>query len=149
MKTWKDVAEAVRAGVTLTVEFKKPVEDQEGYLEAGMRGVLIACQDEDDTLISFTIDLSAHEAFNVAFEKSNYFDKHGAATLTARQAGYYPKDNRESVWTDGNDTPDGLVAFVDTGAANLYLEYLAAAQATSYVHWLEAQVRDHRARASA
>lgn len=141
MKTWKDVTQALRNGHSVVVEFKKAVEEQEGYLEARMRGRLISFTEEDDTLVRFVIDLSEFDAYNRPFESSNYWDKSGKATLTAREAGYYPEDHREALYADENAAVTDLADIVTDDKLGLYSEFLSAAPGEAYTAWLESQVK--------
>lgn len=145
MQTWKDVARCVREGHRVTVEFQREIEQQEGYIESGMRGVLIAVREEDQTCLSFVVDLGPFESFNLPFEKANYFDSQGAPCLTARQANQYPKNHRESMWVDENDAIGVPATVVDDEALQIFAEYCRAAPGVPYTHWLEHQVRALRA----
>lgn len=146
MRTWKDVGEAIRAGHTIVVQFTKAVLEQEGYLEPGMRGKLIAFSEEDDTVVKFTVDLTDFEAYNRAFESSTYWDRQGKPTLTAREAGHYPKDNLESLWADETSNVSELAEIVSDEGADLYKEFRATGVTDIlYITWLENQVRALRA----
>lgn len=144
MNIWKDVADAVRLGHKVHIEFLKGIAEQEGYLEIGMRGVLIGARDEDDTCLSFKVDLAPYEAYNLAFEKPDYIDKDGRATLTARQANQYPKEHLESMWVDENDPIGSVAQLLDDQQTALFSEFVSAGTGVTYTAWLEAQVRQLR-----
>jgi len=146
VKTWKDVMEAIRNGHSIVVEFDKGVGDQEGYLEPGMRGKLVSFTEEDDTVVRFVVDLTEFDAFNRPFESANYFDKSGDPTLTAREAGYYPKDHRESLYVDENDELGVIAHVVEGGELALYSEFREAQSKdhVGYTQWLEHQVAQLR-----
>ena len=126
-------------GLKPVVTFKKPVEDQEGYMECGMRGRLVGVREVDrsgDT-ICFQLDLREFDDFNKTFERSNYYDKGGQPTLTAREAGFYKPD--ETVYVASVDEIDCFEVEASEGLA-LYGRYTAEASGKTYVQWLEALV---------
>lgn len=142
MKTWKEAADAIRNGHSIVVQFRKPIEEQEGYLEAGMRGKLTAFTEEDDTLVKFTVDLTDFDVYNRSFESTNYYDASGNPTLTAREAGYYPKNHLESMWVDENASVGEVAEILTDEAMGLYNEYLAASvKHIPYPVWLETQIK--------
>lgn len=132
----RDFETLIRNGHRPVVTFQKGVEDQEGYLEPGMRGRIVAVAVEDDDLLSFTIDLAEFDGFNAAFESSNYFDKSGRPCLTAREAGRY-KPN-ESFW--GGRSDELPMILEASGRLDLFTKYQSANAGVSYVQWLEDQV---------
>lgn len=129
----KEFEAAIRNGQKPVVIFLKSVEDLEGYLEPGMRGRIVAVRDEDDDLLSFTVDLAEFETFNAAFESSNYYDKDGNPRLTAREAGYYKPI--EEIWSGRSD--EVPMSLEDSGRLNLFTAYQDAKVGLSYVQWLE------------
>lgn len=132
----KDLAALIRSGNRPVVTLLRGVEDQETYLEEGMRGRLVSVLDMHDDLLRFSIDLTEFEAFNAAFESINYYDKQGKPTLTARQAGYYkPIDE---VW--GSLSCEVFVSIEGDARVTLYERFLSEHSTKSYVHWLEDQV---------
>lgn len=136
--TGAELAQLVSDGSQPVVTFKPPILEQEGYLEAGMRGRLVAVSNEPDGIVKFRVDLAEFDDFNRAFESANYFDKAGVPCLTAREAGYY-KDAKESIYAGAADEVDFCEVEASPRFA-LYAEFRQSAAGRSYVQWLEDRV---------
>lgn len=128
-----EFANLIKDGLKPVVLFNKRIEDQEGYLEKGMRGRIIGIEKEDNDTFSFKVDFQEFEDFNKQFESSNYYDEKGNPTLTAREAGYYkPQD---TVWADiGYEVPWEVE---EDYRLKLYNKYKASPEGKTYVQWLE------------
>lgn len=139
MITFHDLAEAVRAGKTFDVELTEMVESQESYADRGMRGRLVNVREEDEDVLSFGLDLAPYDAHNDSVAKTNYYDKDGKAVLNGKQAGYYPKDGIERIWTSADDNLSTMFVLLDERQARLYSEFLAEPPESrgTYVSWLE------------
>lgn len=135
--TGKELAQLVRDGIRPVVTFGKSVEDQESYLEAGMRGRLVGVLRDEHEYISLAVDLTEFDDFNRQYEKANYYDKSGVARLTAREAGFYKPT--ESVYMGPDDEVEVLV-IEDADALKLYARYQTERGGKSYVQWLEQRV---------
>ncbi len=132
--TGKELAALVMDGICPVVTFTKRVEDQESYLEGGMRGRLIAVMRNEEEYISLAVDLTEFDDFNRQYEKANYYDKSGVARLTAREAGFYKPV--ESVYVGPADEVD-VLQIEDAASLKLYERYQADSDGKSYVQWLE------------
>lgn len=135
--------ESVRAGAQPVITFSEGVLDFEGYLAPGMRARIVAAR-EDGELIQLHLDLSEFEAFNQGFETANYYDPQGNPTLTARQAGYYPKDHQDHFIVDSTLGVDTFGCIDDEAGIALYDEYRRCGSGKLYVQWLEEQLLAHR-----
>lgn len=135
--TGRELATLVMDGIRPVVTFAKPVEDQESYLEGGMRGRLVGVLRDEEEYISLAVDLTEFDEFNKQYEKANYYDKSGVARLTAREAGFYKPS--ESVYVGPNDDVEVLV-IEDAEALLLYKRYQADGGGKSYVQWLEQMI---------
>lgn len=131
----KELAQMVADGIHPVVTFKAPVLDKEGYLEAGMRGRLVAISDEHDDMFQLHVDLAEFDDFNRQFESANFYDKNGRACLTAREAGVY-KEPKEWFFV-GNDDEIDFCEVEEAPRCALYAEYQKTASSLSYVQWLE------------
>jgi len=133
----KDLHTLVQSGVRPVVTFRKGVEESETYLEAGMRGRITGSRAAHDGLFHFTVDLTGFEEINAGFETANYYDKEGAAVLTARQAGFYPEDGLEALYVDADLA--NILELVPDARTALHEEYLKtrATPAETYLEWLE------------
>lgn len=134
---------SVRAGTQPVISFTEGVLDFEGYLEPGMRARLVAAR-EDGELIHLHLDFSEFEAFNQGFETANYYDSHGNPTLTARQAGYYPKNHRDDLIVDPALRMEYFGRIDSDASIALYAEYRRCGSEKLYVQWLEEQLLAHR-----
>lgn len=134
--------EQLKTGAPLVVEFKKAIEDLEGYAEKGMRATITGFDQMDKETLRFYVDYSAFEEFNLAFETPNYYGKTNEPTLTAREAGQYnPTDH---FYVERSDAAD--MFFTPVNPTNdLMGEWKNAGMATSYVQFLEARVAELQA----
>lgn len=128
------------------IQFTSKIEDMEAYPEAGMRARIVSIDEKDthmkdlhDHMYIITFDYSEFDEFNEQFESANYYDKHGVACLTAREAKMY--DVKEKIYFGSpalwpfedyfnllNTKQETLLSrFKESGAAN-------------YVEWLESQI---------
>jgi len=136
--TGEQIAQLVKDGVHPVVTFKAPILDKEGYLEAGMRGRLVAVSNEHDDMFKLHVDLSEFDEFNRQFESANYYDKDRVPRLTARESGFY-KEPKDEVYV-GNDEEVDFCEVEEPNRLGLYEAYRKTAAALSYVQWLEDRV---------
>lgn len=83
------------------VKIKRPIFE-DGYLDEGMLAVVTGFAPDDEHCDKIFLDLSRFHDHNVKMEQSNYWDSNHVACLTASQAGYYPKDHKDSYYIDKN-----------------------------------------------
>lgn len=138
--TMRDLVESTRSGVRPVVTFHtKAIEGTEGYPEMGMRARITGAElRHDGDVIVVDFDFSEFEEHNKAFESRNYFDKHGNATLTAREHGsYVPQDGLYL----GPDDQQSAFFRVDSDARlEVYAAFKASGSTSTYVQWLEDKV---------
>jgi hypothetical protein len=127
----------------LVIEFGPKVETLETYPDAKMRAHLVAVHLKHDDVAVLSVDYSAFDEHNKALEQSNYYDKHGQPTLTAREAGQY-KPQEDLYVTADDDLEEGILSLVPSSSLALYKEFQSSGQA-SYVGWLEQQLLAARA----
>jgi hypothetical protein len=141
MKTINDLVEAVFNGQKPVVTFRSLIDDKDGYAEAGMRARAISATRADaHGVITVKFDFEEFDAHNAPLESSNYYDKDGNATLTAKQAGYYhPCDD---IYFDTEELLKDLLEMESSAAISLYHTFVAEAPGCSYVQWLERKVLD-------
>lgn len=136
--TGKELAQLVSDGIRPVVTFTAPILDKEGYLEAGMRGRLVAVSNEHDDMFKLHVDLSEFDDFNRQFESANYYDKDGVPRLTARESGFY-KAPKDEIYVDNNEDVDFCVVEEPNRLA-LYELYRKAGDNLTYVQWLEDRI---------
>lgn len=134
----KELALLVADGIRPVVTFQKPIEDMEGYLEAGMRGRLVASNEQRGGRFEIYVDLTEFDNFNKQFESANYYDKSGVPCLTARQAGNY-KEPKENFYVDSDQEVNFLVV-EEGGRLALHQEFVKSCAKSTYVQWLEDRV---------
>lgn len=134
----KTLRQLVTDGVHPVVTFTAAVLDKESYLEAGMRGRLVATSAGRNDMFKLYIDLSEFEDFNRQFESANYYDKNGVPRLTAREAGFYTGP-AEEIYV-GEDEEVDFCEIEEPHRLRLYEEYLKAAAKVTYVQWLEDRI---------
>lgn len=133
----------LRGLVGKSVQFhdEKKTEYLESYPEAGMRAKIITIvktdsEDTDDEFYVITVDYSDFDEHNKALETSNYYDKHGNAVLTARQANQY--EPQENLYISARDLRDILKPIDDRVMA--LVEQFEKSGKSNYTEWLEEQV---------
>lgn len=136
--TASDLAGLVTDGIHPVVEFRKGIEDIESYAESGMRARVVGTTEILGKDIKLSFDFSEFDDFNKAFEQSNYYDKKGKPTLTAREAGFYK--GVETYFFEAQDETDMYFEVVESWGLQLYERYKASGEACSYVQWLEARI---------
>ena len=130
------------AGQPFAIEFQEGIESLEGYADRGMRAHVTSFQSFGDGVVKVHVDFSVFDEFNKAIEKPNYFDKNGAATLTAREAGQY--QSTDILFMDEGDTPAQFFALLNP--QNVLVDEWRQSQTTdSYVTFLENQLAELRA----
>lgn len=139
MKTIADLVELLKAGQQPVVVFQKDVHDKEHYAEPGMRArALSATTPDSDDVLKIVFEFSEFDDFNRPLESSNYYDKSGNPTLTAREAGYFkPTD---SIYYGLTDPLSDQLEIVDSTSVALFNEFKALNLTESYVVWLEKQL---------
>jgi len=147
MKTFEDLAQILRAGSRLPVQFGPRINDCESYAEPGMRAVAVAAPYHAvPGMLAVTFDFQPFDAHNRGMESANYYDASGKPCLTAREANRYrPVDTLYFTPTD--ELPPWLVP-LGHERAELYRRYVESGTAEPYVEWLEAAVLAGRSAAA-
>lgn len=131
-----DFVQMVRSGVHPVITFNEGITKLEVYPQPGMRGRVIDAEngDDDDTIL-FIFDYAEFDEYNKQFEEENYYDKNGAARLTAREAGCY--DVVEGIYTMSYQDVGSQFVLTDSLSTRLYNIYSQSGSGGSYVAWLE------------
>lgn len=130
-------------GGKVAVEFGKEVYELEAYVEPKMRAHVIGVTIQPDDVAIIKLDYTAFEDFNKAFEESNYYDKLGNPTLTAREAGKY--DVLDDIYVSAIADLEGTLTLIDSSRVELLAEFQASGE-KSYLQWLESIVMASRAK---
>jgi len=128
-------------GGPLPIELEKGVLELEVYAEPKMRAHLLAVVLERDDIAILKLDYSAFDEFNKAFEQSNYYDKEGNPTLTAREAGSYQP--QEDLYVMASDDLSSMLSLLPGSSIVLFNEFKTSGQ-LNYVRWLEDQLLSAR-----
>jgi hypothetical protein len=91
------------------IKFKELVEMYESELDTNMKGIVTHI--EDDTKHEswkIYVDTSSSKVWNRTYMKANYWDKQGNATLTAEEAGYWPKNEKHTLYFDRSGSFEDL-----------------------------------------
>jgi hypothetical protein len=142
MKTVMELVQMVRQGKTPVVQFKKGIESKDDcYPEEGMRARVLHASDPDpDGCVKIVFDFEEFADHNKQYERTNYYDKHGRPSLTAREAGFYkPQDD---IYFDGDEEMEGQLAIQAEAGLWLYESFTAEKSGESYVQWLERKLID-------
>lgn len=135
----REIATQVNAGATFSVSCKKLVEDLESYPEENMRAVIVGANVRDDEVMTLKVNYSEFDEFNKALEKSNYYDKAGQPTLTAREANQYKVI--EELYMHPDFKFSDYFELLDPAKLHLVSRHAREAEpGQSYISWLEAQV---------
>ena len=124
------------SGKKITVKFNKNIRNIESFLEEGMMGEITSinlCNYGYELLIN----VSKYEKFNDSLMKSNYYDKSGVACLTAKEAGFYPKDHMVLIIIDFDDKLDCAGYFDIVECSPFFDQWRNEDTKLSYVDWLE------------
>ena len=83
---------------------KPKIEENEIELDSKMKGriVRVAQPDEDDVVL-VTIDTSDFVDHNNFYAKTNYYKPGGEPGFTAREAGYWPENEKHDVYFMADD----------------------------------------------
>lgn len=130
----QELSDLVSDGIRPVVEFNKGIEDLESYADTGMRARLIEASPKHGDM-NLRFDFSEFDSYNQRFEKSNYYDKQGQPTLTARQAGFY--NPVHSFLFELKEDSEPYFEVVESESLKLYDRYKASNETFSYVQWLE------------
>lgn len=99
--TIRQLRERVHKGEKIVVRFKDQIERWETCIDPGMIAEIVNIEAPDSESCSKVLfDLSRFDKHNDRFACRNYYDKNGSPVLTAKEAGYYPKNGIESIWFD-------------------------------------------------
>ncbi len=129
-----------------TVQFTSHIEDMEAYPENGMRARIVSVEEKDvyskdlrDHMYIITFDYSEFDKFNEKLEKSNYYDKHGSACLTAREANMY--EEKEPIYFGSPELYPFKTYFtlLDKKQETLLSRFKESGK-SNYVEWLEDQI---------
>lgn len=103
----------IEAGVTPIVEFTRNINDWDGFYDPKMRAVATGIKKcPSDDVVEVLFDFTMFEDYNRQFEEHTYWDEFSHPTLSAREAGCFPKDCKESVYIGnelGCETPFDVV----------------------------------------
>lgn len=144
MKTLHQLVAAVNVGARPHVTFTPKIEQLEGYPEGGMKAAILSAGAEADGVVWLRVDYAPYREHNLPLEKSNYWDGSGRASLTCTEAGYYePVENL--YFMGDNRVSDYMIE----GTNELFTEFMTDqgagyTTASTYVEWLEEQVRKHK-----
>jgi hypothetical protein len=128
------------------VQFTQKIEDMESYPEGGMRARIVSLNEKDthmkdprDHLYVIEFDYSEFDEFNENLEKSNYYDKHGIACLTAREANMYEAKERIYFGSPKLWPFENYFTLLNE-RQNILHDRFKKSGATNYVEWLESQI---------
>lgn len=97
--TPRELIALVDSGEQPIVQFNKRIEDWDGYFDAGMKARIVGTKSTNvDDVVEIFFDFSEFEAFNDTKAQATYWDEWRMPTMTAREAGCFPKDCKESVY---------------------------------------------------
>ncbi len=143
MKTWSEIIEAVKNGAAVVLEMAKGIDEQESYLEKGMRCRIVSVTGEHDHdgVACLNVDMAPFRELNQRLESPNYFDASRIPCLTATQAGQYPADHSETIYVDVEGSIEALAQVIPDANTAVYNRYLTEKGASgiqiSYIKWLE------------
>ena len=139
MNTFLELSALLTAGSKPVVTFTtSAIEDLDGYPERGMRARIVGIEPKRDDMVNVEFDFTEFDGHNRAFESSNYYDKSGHPTLTARDYGaYHP---REKFYFMADDALAKYLTLESDARVALYSEFVASSVEASYVQWLEDRV---------
>lgn len=146
MATTHDLVKQIQAGARPVITFKPGCEDMEDYQEPGMKARILGAS-SDGEMAKLQCDFGEFDGHNATLEQSNYFDKEGKPTLTARQAGHYKPVSTIYVMLD--DPADKYFDIDGGDTQKLMAEHQADGAGKSYVAWLEQELIKARGRAGA
>ena len=131
--------ELLQSGIKPVVTFKHDVLNFECFCEPGMRAQITSCVFDSLDMIKIVVDYTQFEEFNKQFETSNYYDEHGVACLTAREADQY--ENTETIYfMIDHDDLDSVLEVEQSAMMKLYEKYVSEKSNKTYIQWLEAQL---------
>lgn len=126
-----------------TIEFLVGIEDFECYPEKNMRARIISISERDtkskdlyDHLYTITFDYSEFDDYNKAFESSNYWDKNGDASLTAREAGIYEVKEKIHFGAPELWPFEDYFKLLDPAVEELVNRFKQS-NSSNYIEWLE------------
>jgi len=131
-----NLQELLAAG-PVAIEFSEGVEEHEAYAEPKMRAHLVSVRVDPADVAVLKVDFSTYDGYNKSFEKANYYDKNGNATLTAREAGHY--NVQQDLYVSASEELDHVFTVLSNISTQLLEEFKASGQA-GYVRWLEEQL---------
>lgn len=127
----------------VNVEFVKGAADYvEAYPEGGMRATILDIHVDEPDVLFLRVSYAAFDEYNKAYESSNFYDKDGQPTLTAREANCYTLN--ENLYVMGADRINRLFTLMGVTVSKLHEQYKAECgdKGITYVQWLEAKVLD-------
>jgi len=135
----KDFVKQIQEGQRPVVEFREGILDKESYGEPNMRARVVSTSEPDQHgVVRIMFDFGEFDEHNRSVESSNYYDKSGQPTLTAREAGFYkPVDH---MYFDTDEEVEGHLTFVGADQQALFQRFKESGASSSYVAWLEAQL---------
>lgn len=137
MKTIYDLVRRVDSGASFSVTFNMAASKLDSYPEPGMKAVIVRAARHYDNVVLLTCDYSTHETHNITLESANYHGQKRPA-VTLRAAGDYRAI--DFIYMMSSDPVEKYFTIDNTATIALSAEYIATAQAISYIGWLEKQL---------
>lgn len=141
---FKELDRMINDGVRPVVTGQKKIEHLENYMEPGMRARIVGSVLLHDDVVKLKLDFTEFDEYNKQFETSNYYDKDGAAVLTAREAGHYSLTM--DCYVMSSDDMEEYLSVTEAKSLALLNYYKTSGFEGTYVDWLESQVIDLEAR---
>lgn len=140
--TYRDLVQMVENGRRPFVEFTSKIEEFDGYFDSGMRAKIVgASLDDNGVTVRINFDFEQFTVLNDSVEKHTYYDKNGNPVLSAKEAGCYPKDYKETFWFEVDDEVDEYFTFFKS-YINVYDKYMTERKdGQSYTQWMEETIQ--------
>ena len=138
-----DLKSMLSTGKTVDIEFKKGIEDIEGYTEPGMRATILAVVDSDEDVVKMRISYQKYDEYNKVFESRNYWGRlsndqdPSSSNYTARETGWYEVEDVMYLMAD--DEVEKYMTIIEP--TEMFETWNASLKEVSYVTWLENRVR--------
>ena len=116
MKNWK-------AFIGKAVRFRSEINELEVDIDSNMRGIVIAVNLDRDEVLKVTVDTSDFQLHNDRFMQPVYWDDSNPrrACWTAKQAGYWPENEKHVLYFMLNDDPRKYMQEIDMPAPTILL----------------------------
>jgi hypothetical protein len=97
----RELKRRIRRGERIVVEFTRDIEDFESCIDQGMLAMITRVDNSDIYgCAKVHFDLNPFDSHNDRYAQRNYYDKYGSASLSAKEAGMYPKNGIETIYFD-------------------------------------------------